>query len=169
MAVGGEPVTAGPAALAEADRELVAVRADLAVSAADALAWFGSAAGAGPVIGYLYTPDRTQWFRLDGSDVHGPAGPVSLAGTFELYATDGARRLRWLHDDAGTGHVVCLAEDAGPAARRGPGARRTQPRHSLGRRPTASSRAASSASLATDRAAPGRPWRLPSTAPARCP
>jgi hypothetical protein len=101
---------------------LNAVRHPGAVRAADALAWFAggprsSATGTETVIGYLLAPDRAEWFRCvvdepGRTEAHGPDGGCDLDGAFELFATDGARQLRWLHDADGAGTAVSLAEDA---------------------------------------------------------
>jgi hypothetical protein len=82
------------------------------VTAAGALAWFAAPAAGGDVIGYSFGPDRAEWFRCADSAAHGPDGPRSLGGAFELFATAGTRQLRWLHRDAGRGWAVCLGEDA---------------------------------------------------------
>jgi hypothetical protein len=96
---------------------LCAARHPGAVSAADALAWFaaGPRAGSpdgGEVIGYLLAPDRAEWFRCDGAVPRGPGAPRNLSDAFEVYATDGARQLRWGHEAAGRGWAAGLAQDA---------------------------------------------------------
>lgn len=90
---------------------LHAIRASGALTAGAALAWLAAAAGTGEVTGYLYAADQAEWFRLDAGAPRGPAGERDLAGAFELYATDGLRHLRWLHERTGTGRAVALAED----------------------------------------------------------
>ena len=96
---------------------LCAARHPGGVSAADALAWFtagpraGSPAG-GEVIGYLLAPDRAEWFRCDGAVPRGPGAPRDLGDAFEVYATDGARQLRWGHEAAASGWAVGLTQDA---------------------------------------------------------
>jgi hypothetical protein len=83
------------------------------VTAASALAWLASSAGTGEVIGYLLAPDRAEWFRCDGMNPRGPAGPRDLAPAFEVFATDRRRHLRWVHGASGTGQAVSLAENPG--------------------------------------------------------
>jgi CRISPR-associated protein (TIGR03984 family) len=88
------------------------------ITASQALAWFAAVveeprlAGA---VGFAYAPETASWFRLDGAGTAwGSDGTLDLAAVFELRAFDGTRELRWLHQDAGTGPAVALAEDATP-------------------------------------------------------
>jgi len=80
------------------------------VTASAALAWFTSASRGREVIGYLFAPDRAEWFRCDAAAPSGPAGPRDLTTAFELVATDGERHLRWFHQAAGVGEAVSLSE-----------------------------------------------------------
>ena len=90
---------------------LHAVRRPGEATAAEALAWFaGAPAGGRETIGYLLAPDRAEWFRCHGPVPHGPEAARDLTTAFEVVATDGVRHLRWLHDAAGTGRAVSLAE-----------------------------------------------------------
>ena len=100
---------------------LHAVRHPGAVTSVRALAWFAGARNAGtlsaaPAIGYFLAADRAGWFRCDiqetgGTDIRGPDGQCDLTGAFEVFATDGARQLRWRHDTDGAGPAIGLAED----------------------------------------------------------
>jgi hypothetical protein len=93
---------------------LHAVSHDGDLTAGAALAWFaspGAAASGSEVIGYLYAPDRAEWFRWDGTQPTGPDGPRDLTAAWELTATDGRRHLRWTHRQSGTGPAVSLSED----------------------------------------------------------
>lgn len=103
------------------------VRATAAMPLAEALARYTDR-GSDPTIGYVYAPDRAEWFRLDRAVALGPDAAVPLGGVFEAFATDGARWLRWLHRDRGMGETVCLAEEparlpAGESLPAGPSAR----------------------------------------------
>jgi hypothetical protein len=94
---------------------LHAVRHPGPVTAVGALAWFAAGQRASAeVVGYLLAPDRAEWFRYNGGTAHGPDGPRDLGGGYELYATAGARQLRWFHRAGGAGQAVCLNQD--PAA-----------------------------------------------------
>lgn len=104
---------------------LTATRHPNQVTAAAALDWF---AGADrrvdrpvdrPVIGYLYAPDRAEWFRYTASDdtagdPRGRDGATDLRNVFEIAASDGTRWLRWLHETGGVGAATALAEDGHP-------------------------------------------------------
>jgi len=86
------------------------------VTAAEALAWIttgrpSTTASSEPVIGYLLASDRAEWFRCEAAAPHGPGGPRDLGGVFEVFATDGATQLRWVHQASGVGRAVGLAED----------------------------------------------------------
>ncbi len=80
------------------------------LTAGAALAWFTGAGDGGEVIGYLFAPDRAEWFRCDGAVAQGPEGPRDLAAAYELVATDGKRHLRWTHRASGAGPAVSLSE-----------------------------------------------------------
>jgi hypothetical protein len=93
---------------------LHAVRHPGEVTAGEALTWFAARpAGMGEVIGYLFAPDRAEWFRCHGPVPHGPDAARNLTPAFEVYATDGERHLRWVHTTSGKGPAVRLAEDPG--------------------------------------------------------
>jgi hypothetical protein len=106
------------------------------VTAAAALSWFAAASDT-EIIGYLFAPDRAEWFRCDGATPRGPERSCDLATAFELAATDGRRHLRWTHHRSGTGPAVSLSEDHGllPAGEPLPaGPRRTRLGGSVPRR-----------------------------------
>jgi hypothetical protein len=83
------------------------------VTASEALAWFTGHSTGQAVIGYLFAPDRAEWFRCDGAVPHGPRDARDLTAVFEFFATDGKHQLRWMHSRSGTGRAVSLAEDPG--------------------------------------------------------
>ena len=86
------------------------VRHPQLVTADAALTWFAEPAGGGEVIGYLFAPDRAEWFRYQGRAAAGPDGPRDLGGAFEIFATDGRRQLRWTHQLSGDGTAISLSE-----------------------------------------------------------